>query len=213
MAECHELKKQITIIPMDQASLPQQELHGEKRQLRRACRQVRKELGEAARQQASLAICARIEAWSVFHGSSVILTYMPIPGEVDLVPLLERQPQKRWVLPRILPDEKGWMNFHPYKPGRLIRHPFGMDEPAPDLPLIPASEIQLALVPGLAYDRAGRRLGYGGGYFDRFLRGFTGVSLGVTFRALMLDQLPFEEHDISVQWIVTEDGVVEARAG
>lgn len=202
-------EKQITIVPMDRTSPPLPDIPGEKRELRRTCRQVRKELGEEARQQASLAICARIAAWSVFQQSSTILVYMPIVGEVDLTPLLGREPRKRWILPRIIPEEAGCMVFHPYEPGRLVHHPFGMEEPSPDLPIVPAGEVQLALVPGLAYDRAGRRLGYGGGYFDRFLRGFTGVSLGVTFRLLLLDRLPCAEHDVTVHWIVTEEGVME----
>lgn len=132
---------------------------------------------------------------------------MPISGEVDLTPLLERQPQKNWVLPRILPEENHRMVLHPYDAGRLILHPFGMAEPAPDLPIIPSSKVQLALVPGLAFDRLGRRLGYGGGYFDRFLCDFTGISLGVIFTALLLDHLPSGEYDVPVQWIMTEVGL------
>ncbi len=180
----------------------------QKRQLRRSCHQVRQELGDAARQQSSLAICSWIESWPVFQGSTVILAYLPITGEVDLTPLLGRQPQKHWVLPRIVPGEKGSMLFHPYQPDRLVRHPYGMEEPTPDLPVISPGEVQLALVPGLAYDRSGRRLGYGGGYYDHFLRGFSGVSLGVIFQALLLDQLPWGKHDVPVQWIVTELGLI-----
>ena len=182
----------------------------QKQQLRRLCRQIRKGLGDAGQQKASLSICARIESWSVFHRSSVILAYMPIPGEACLIPLLERHPKKRWILPRIIPEENHRMVFHPYDAGRLVRHPFGMAEPAPDLPIIPPGEVQLALVPGLAFDRLGRRLGYGGGYFDRFLRDFTGVSLGVIFQALLLEHIPCGEHDVPVEWIVTEMGLLHA---
>jgi len=181
----------------------------QKRQLRRIYRNLRKELGDNARKEASLSICSWIESWPVFQNSSVILTYMPMRNEVDLTRLLEYQPSKRWVLPRIIPEENHRMVFHLYQPGRLIHHRFGMEEPAPDLPLIPDEEIQLALVPGLAFDRQGRRLGYGGGYFDRFLGSFQGTSLGVTFQALLLDQLPWGGRDVPVQWIVTERGIFQ----
>ena len=197
--------------PQNRTPIPMPDVAGQKDQLRRSCRQIRKELGEAARQQASLLICDWIEAWPVFQRSSVILAYMPITGEADLTPLLARQPQKRWVLPRILPEEDHRMVFHPYDPGRLVRHPFGMAEPAADLPVIPSGEVQLALVPGLAFDRMGRRLGYGGGYFDRFLGDFSGASLGVTFQALLLDQVPCGEHDVPVGWMVTEAGLWSAN--
>jgi 5-formyltetrahydrofolate cyclo-ligase len=182
-----------------------------KHQLRAQSRQVRKALGEDFQRQASAAICLHIESWPLFRASETVLTYMPMRGEVDLRPLLERHTYKRWLLPRILPE--GRMNFHPYDPGHLIRHPYGMLEPAPDLPLVPVEHIQLALVPGLAFDRQGWRLGYGGGFFDRFLAGFThGVSLGVTYHALLFDLLPHHQHDIPVQYLVTEEGLLRCSA-
>ena len=193
--------------PKNQKYLSMPDIAEQKRRYRRSCRQIRKELGEDTCQQGSLSICGWIESWPVFQRTSVILAYMPISGEVDLTPLLERQPQKHWVLPRIIPEENHRMVFHPYDARRLVLHPFGMAEPAPDLPIIPSSQVQLALVPGLAFDRLGRRLGYGGGYFDRFLCDFTGISLGVIFKALLLDHLPCGEQDVPVQWIVTEAGL------
>ena len=176
----------------------------QKIQLRKECRAARKALGEEQRAQASLSICEHIEAWSLFQQSRTILTYMPIQSEVDLTPLLERHPHKRWVLPRILPAENNHMIFHPYDADRLVQHPFGMAEPVPDLPVITAEEIELTLVPGLAFDRLGYRLGYGGGYYDRFLSRFGGVSAGIVFHDLWFASLPHSAHDIPVQWIVTE---------
>jgi 5-formyltetrahydrofolate cyclo-ligase len=113
-------------------------------------------------------------------------------------------------LPRIIPEEDHHMVFHPYDPQQLVEHPFGMAEPAPHLPQILPEEIDLVLVPGLAYHQAGWRLGYGGGYFDRFLRDFRGVNVGVIFQALLLDVLPHGEQDIPVGWLVTENGVIRS---
>ena len=175
-----------------------------KSRLRSQCRALRKSLGDEKRAQISLDICRRIEGWHVFRHSVTILTYMPIKSEADLTPLLERHPQKRWILPRIIPEEGYRMVFHPYDPKRLIHHPFGMPEPAPDLPMIAPDEIELTLAPGLAFDRLGHRLGYGGGYFDRFLENFRGVSAGVVFQDLLLGSVPHGAHDIPMQWIVTE---------
>ncbi len=191
-------------------------LHGlgiidQKRELRRTCRHIREGLGEAARYQASLLICDWIESWSDFQNSSVILAYMPITGEVDLTSLIHRKPQKQWVLPRIIPKENHRMVFHPYEANHLVHHPFGMDEPSAGLPIISSDDIQLALVPGMAFDRLGRRLGYGGGYFDRFLADFSGTSLGVIFQALLLETLPCGDNDIPVQWIVTERGLFSTK--
>jgi 5-formyltetrahydrofolate cyclo-ligase len=65
-------------------------------------------------------------------------------------------------------------------------------------------------VPGLAYDRCGWRLGYGGGYYDRFLKNFTGASVGITYQSLLLGSIPHHAHDISMQWIVTEQELIQA---
>jgi len=181
-----------------------------KHQLRQHCKTIRKELGDETRQRASQAICARLAAWDVFQASDAILTYMPIYSEVDLRPLLVDFPEKHWLLPRILPGENGRMVFHAYDPLHLTLHPFGMAEPSPHLPQIPPEEIQLILVPGLAFDRSGWRLGYGGGYFDRFLERYAGVSAGVVFQALFLESIPHGAHDIPMHWLATEEALFEA---
>jgi len=186
-------------------------IYNQKAQLRKRCKSIRKALGEEARQQASNSICAHLSAWDVFKNAETILTYMPIRGEVDLRPLLADFPDKHWLLPRILPGEEGRMVFHPYDPENLIVHPFGMAEPAPHLPQVPPHEIQLVLAPSLAFDRSGWRLGYGGGFFDRFLQKFDGISVGIVFHALLLETVPRGEYDIPMAWLVTEDGLLKAN--
>jgi 5-formyltetrahydrofolate cyclo-ligase len=177
-----------------------------KQQLRQQCRQQRDALDADFRQQASQTICVHIREWGIFKDADTIQAYLPMRSEVDLTPLLEGFPNKTWVIPRILPE--GRMVFQPYDPERLVRHPFGMLEPAPDLPMVAPGSIDLALVPGLAFDRHGWRLGYGGGFFDRFLSQFRGVSLGVTFDALWLDSLPHDTHDIPMKYVATETGLI-----
>jgi len=177
-----------------------------KKRLRQSCREKRASLGEDYQHKASLMICRNIEAWSIFQNAVVILTYLPMGDEVDLLSLMKTNPQKKWLVPRILPQ--GCMLFHPYNPGRLLRHRFGMLEPDPALPVIPADQIELVLTPGLAYDAYGWRLGYGGGFYDRFLSGQQMlVSLGVTYQALLHTDLPHQDYDVPVQFIVTENGV------
>ena len=181
----------------------------QKKQLRKICRKTRQELGEIFRQHASLKICHHIADLDIFSQAKIILTYFPINTEVDLKPLMADFPAKQWVLPRINPDSaENSLCFHFYDPQHLVRHPFGMDEPAASLPTVPAENIELALVPGLAYDLQGMRLGYGGGYYDRFLAKFPGNSLGICFAALLLDHLPVGEFDIPMHWLLTENGLL-----
>jgi 5-formyltetrahydrofolate cyclo-ligase len=185
----------------------------QKGQLRQRCKAIRKELGDAIRVQASQAICAHLAAWDIFQMSETVLTYMPMHTEVDLRPLLADFPGKRWLIPRIIPGRTGQMVFHPYDPDTLILHPFGMAEPSPDSPQVKPVEIQLVLTPGLAFDRSGWRLGYGGGYFDRFLKDFHGESVGIVFRALLLDAVPHGRYDIPLHWLATESGLVKVGRG
>lgn len=188
-----------------------EEARQQKSQLREHCLAIRKSLGAEMRAKASLAICDNLEGWRVFQQSQTVLAYMPIKSEVDLTLLMKRLPQKKWILPRIIPEEDHRMVFHAYDPDRLIRHPFGMAEPAPDLPIIHPREIELTLAPGLAFDRRGFRLGYGGGYFDRFLENFQGISAGIIFHALLLDAVPHAAHDIPMQSIVTENELFKSK--
>jgi 5-formyltetrahydrofolate cyclo-ligase len=181
----------------------------QKTQLRQHCKAIRKGLGNETRQQASKIICTNLSAWDVFQNAETILTYMPIRSEVDLRSLFTGFPEKHWLLPRILPGENGRMVFHSYDPEHLTPHPFGMAEPAPYLPQIPPTEIQLVLAPGLAFDRSGWRLGYGGGFYDRFLQNCKGTSVGVVFQSLLLDSIPHGEYDVPVGWLVSQDGLIK----
>lgn len=177
-----------------------------KKQLRQRFLQERTALGEAFQKSASQSICTHISAWTVFQQSSNILAYLPMRGEVDLTPLLQGFPGKAWYLPRTLPG--GEMLFHRFDPQHLVRHRYGMLEPEASLPVIKPQWVELVLTPGLSYDRQGYRLGYGGGFYDRFLSGVpTGIFLGVTFQALVQDSLPHGDHDVRVQYLVTETGI------
>lgn len=83
--------------------------------------------------------------------------------------------------------------------------PYGIPEPAGGEQAA-ASERTLCVVPGLAFDRKGYRLGYGGGYYDRFLRSFPGRSLGLCFAECLTDVLPHTAHDMAVGAVLTPEG-------
>jgi 5-formyltetrahydrofolate cyclo-ligase len=157
------------------------------------------------RYQASAAICQHIESWRDYQESNTVLTYMAMRSEIDLSALFNRYPQKTWAIPRIRAGAQ--MIFHAYDPLKMIKHAYGMLEPDPDCPEISSEAIQLALVPGLAFDGDGWRLGYGGGFYDRFLSGFKGISAGITYQALFLTQVPHDQHDIPMHFVITEIGV------
>lgn len=188
-----------------------QDLTALKKELRNKYKRWRAALSPEACQQASAVICDQIENWEAFGRAATLLTYMPMRNEVDLTPLLARYPQKQWAIPRIGPE--GQMTFHGYDPAKLVRHAYGMLEPARDCPILAPQAIQLVFVPGLAFDQRGWRLGYGGGFYDRFLRGFTGTCAGITYRALLVEQLPHADHDVPMPFVITEAGLLDCSAG
>lgn len=162
------------------------------------------------------AIRTHLLAWPFFRRAGRILFYHPLPGEVDLVPLVALSPEKTWFLPTIAdsPADKTSLTFRRYLPGDpLQRERYGILEPAADAaPLDSLPPDSLILLPGLGFDQRGYRLGFGKGYFDRFLQsrvesGETCVSVGVTPEALLHQALPNDPWDIPAKFIVTEAGV------
>lgn len=157
---------------------------------------------------ASERVRGHLEAWPPFRTARTILTYMAFRNEIDLTPLLTRHTGKRWVLPRVAGP--GALSLHLYRPGALQPHPYGMLEPTPDCPTVEPEEIELALIPGVAFDRHGFRLGYGGGYFDRLLPRLKGITVGVVHSRFFVESLPHTPQDGQVQWILTEHGWFQA---
>ena len=176
-----------------------------KKQLRKECKRIRLALPVDVRREASRLVCKHIQNWRIFHNSKTIITYMAMGNEVDLSPLLSRHPQKAWGIPRV--QKEGRMTFHIYDPENLICHPYGMLEPDSDCAIIHPENVHLTLVPGLAFDLKGWRLGYGGGFYDRFLSDYKGSFAGITYQSLLKPQIPHGVHDIPVQFVITENGI------
>ena len=91
--------------------------------------------------------------------------------------------------------------------------PWGLQEPKPTCPVVSISDIELLIVPGVAFTPNGDRLGQGGGYYDRLLANssFTGWTVGVTFQCALVPTLPTQPWDQPVHWIATEEGLFAAR--
>lgn len=135
-------------------------------------------------------------------------SYRALGDEVAVDPLLERLPGWRWILPRV--EDDGSLTWRDARLP-LERHRWGMEQPPESGPVIPTMEIDIFLVPGLAFDRNGIRLGRGGGFYDRQLavKRSDAVSIGVTVENRLRDSLPAEEHDVAVMFVATEAGVIE----
>ena len=156
----------------------------------------------------SRAIVASLREWPPLAAASTALGYLPLPNEIDLQPLLEG-PSLRWVATRT-PDREGSLTIHELG-GPLVVHRYGFLQPHPSAPQVAADSVDVFLVPGLAFDLFGNRLGRGAGYFDGLLSGARqgAFTVGVVPSGLVVDQLPVEPHDVVVGYLATEEGVVK----
>jgi len=132
-----------------------------------------------------------------------------MPDEVDLTQLFELD-RCQFLAPRI--DHRDELALHLYDEDDLQRHRMGFDEPRGASQMVDPEDVDVVLVPGLAFDRGGGRLGRGRGYYDRLLQRLPqGVAVvGVTVEAAVVDSVPMDETDHRVGWLATESGVIRA---
>ena len=178
----------------------------EKQQLRRQVRAQLAALSPQALRAGDGALFARFLALPQVERAGTLFAFWGIPGREPETARLIRALAgrgKRVGLPRMLPGRG--MEVRLYRPDRpMVQAAFGIWEPGEDCPLLDREEIDLALVPALCYDRRGYRLGFGGGYYDRWLAGFAGVRVGLCRAAVLQDRVPTEPHDSRVDLLLTE---------
>lgn len=132
--------------------------------------------------------------------------YWPMTGEASPLSSIAQSTHIRWAYPRVSGET---LDFY-FDPKVWVKGQFGIEEPEPSQSE-PANLQALYgyLIPGLAFDRQGTRLGRGWGFFDRALEHYKGLRVGVTFEALVFDSaLPRESHDVPVDILVTDRGVM-----
>lgn len=154
------------------------------------------------------AVIDQVSRWLAERRPRVVVGFLAMGDEIDITPLTDRHPGVRFGLTRTAPGVN--LTVHDFH-GPRERHRFGFEQPAEDAPAISRQEIDVILVPGLAFGPDGRRLGRGAGYYDRFLAGLEAEKVGLTTSDRVRDDLPLECHDVPVDWIATEDGVFRAR--
>ncbi len=156
----------------------------------------------------SAAVVDGIRAWVLPDVYLTVLVYLPMGHEIDLNPLLDADATTRYVATRT-PDRGGDLTVHELG-GPLEVHRLGFLQPHASARLVTPDEVDFALLPGLAFDLYGNRLGHGAGYFDRLLHATrpNAKRVGVVPTDLVVDLLPTEAHDIPVEFLATEEGVI-----
>lgn len=175
----------------------------EKAALRKSAKEIPFTVEE--RQASDRLLFQRFLSLPQLAGCRSILLYYGVGQEPDtsqlIVPLSHLG--KALALPRCLPDKQ--MEARWYRGAdRLSPGAFGIPEPDESCPIVTRDNLSLILVPGLCFDERGFRLGHGGGYYDRYLSGFSGFTVALCRDRLLFPSLPTESHDHPVNWILTE---------
>jgi 5-formyltetrahydrofolate cyclo-ligase len=174
--------------------------------LRETVRAASRAVSADERAVASAQICLRLQQQTVWRNARTILFYAPMPEEPDVRPLLAQAlaEGKRAALPRYAPRDDTYEACQISDAGRdLQAGRFGLLEPVTACTSLDLKQLDLTLVPGVAFSLNGKRLGRGKGYYDRLLEKIPGCKCGVVFDWQLTVDIPTEGHDVSLDCILT----------
>lgn len=184
-------------------------MNEEKEALRRRLLKARQAIPSRLKREKSARICQHLSNWDVFATAQLTFAYCSFRGEPQLNELLQ-QPNRVWGLPRCEGKRLIWHRWFRNSQYRLSPGTYGITEPDAASPLVEPYQVDLILVPCLACDINGYRLGYGGGFYDRMLNQpewQDKPTIGVVFEYARLPQVPREQWDIRLNGICTESGL------
>lgn len=177
-----------------------------KQDFRRALKERRAAIPPEQKKEWDRAIVERIVASNEFQSAKTLLIYAPMAGEINLLPLV-RVAWRRGLhvaFPRC-DVATTTMRFYELLPGTgLVEGAYHIPEPPEEAPLCVPDRDTLCILPGLTFDPSGARLGYGKGYYDRFLADFEGTCVGAVYECMRVRNVPTEPHDRAVSLVFTE---------
>ena len=179
-----------------------------KSELRKHFREMRKTISD--KQDKDFLICQNVIQSDLFKNSNQILCYYPLKDEINTLLIIETALKrgKKTALPFCV-DENGNMDFYYINSfDDLKSGSFDIMEPDIDkCEKVVDFNSSLCIVPAFSFDKKGFRLGYGKGYYDKFLKKFTFNSIGLCYNNFLGDSLPVDKHDVAVMYIATEDKI------
>ncbi len=184
-------------------------------EFRRRALAARDALPGAERALLSVAVCARAAALPELDKAGTVMLFAAFRSEVDTEPLVSwaLEQGKTVCLPRVL-RPRHMAAYRIADPAAdLVPSAWGVPEPREGLEEVPPERMDVVVVPGAAFDAAGGRCGYGGGFYDSYLpRTRPGIPwVALAFEAQLVDELPCEPHDLAVGSVVTEARVIRTR--
>lgn len=189
---------------------PQFTLLAERRALRRQMRDRRRALSDSQRRRAAARLARHLRSQLALHRSRRVGLYLPSDGELDATLWARSGPTRQLFLPRLDRLHAGHMHFARWQPDQaLVANRYGIDEPAPDQPTALLWSLDLLLIPLVAFDGHGQRLGMGGGFYDRALARLLRQPrrprlVGVGYRFQQVPELPTAAWDQPLDAVVTD---------
>ena len=186
-------------------------LNEQKAALRKEIRAALQRISPAARTAGSKALCERLKIQ--MQSARAIFFFAPMPGEVDIWPLLEESLDagKVAALPRFDAKSRNYAACRVQNPEKeLVAGKLGIREPGAICAEMRLDQFDLILVPGVAFDLRGNRLGRGKGYYDRLLANATAVKCATAFDEQIVKAVPTEAHDVRMNFICTPTRCVKA---
>lgn len=176
-----------------------------KLEIRNKIKGLRTMLSEAEKELAAAAVFSRLETTAAFQLAEKILMYHSLPDELDTRAFLQKwKNRKKFFLPRVNGVN---LELLPFDETRLEIGSFHIEEPS-GKDVHPVDEIELIIVPGVAFDKKGRRLGRGKGFYDRLLSTASATKIGVGYEFQLYEELPAEKHDVPMDMVLTEQTTI-----
>lgn len=189
------------------------EIRKHKTEIREYYLEKRHEIPEELRKANNEKICRNMISSATFRYADIILMYYPKDDEIDLRPIAETAiaSGKKIAFPRCNPEDHSMVFHYVNSFDELEPGSYNIMEPLADAPAFSLSETEnsnvICIVPAVVFDKKGYRIGYGGGYYDRYLSGFRGTKVGMAYRDFIVNSVPHGRFDLTVDVMMSERGL------
>lgn len=178
----------------------------EKSDIRRKMKNLRMMLSDMEKASAADEVFEKLEKTAAFMMADNILMYHSLPDELSTIRFLKKwHDRKHFFLPRVNGVN---LEILPYEETRLELGSFQIEEPTGN-DLTDVDDIELMVIPAVAFDRKGNRLGRGKGFYDRLLKTSRATKIGVGYEFQLLDSIPCEPHDVAMDMVITQKTLIK----
>ncbi len=189
------------------------EIRKHKTEIREYYLEKRHALTSEFRAEADAKICNNMINSATFRYSDILLMFYPKDDEIDLRPIAEAAlaAGKKIAFPRCNPEDHSMVFHYVSSFDELEAGSYNIMEPRPDAPVFERSLAEsvnvVCIVPAVVFDKKGYRIGYGGGYYDRYLSSFRGTKVGMAYRDFIVNSVPHGRFDLTVDVMMSERGL------